>query len=238
MKTLIISDLHSNIHALEAIWEIEKDSDQIICAGDLVDVGPYPKEIISWVQDHNVICVKGNHDSYIIDFHDSNQDMTLVNNKNEFWLQQNLDQLDQNDIRFLKELPETAEIEIDDCLYGITHAYQGYNVILGSHAFNKFLLDKFSNSAIERIIFGHTHRQAICHVSKNQLWVNPGSTSYRSYLEPEDKSTGSEYMTLIDGKFEFKKLEYNKSILNAKINNSNDALNQETIEIALARFPA
>ena len=32
MKTLIISDLHSNIFALEAIWNQEHDSDAVYCA--------------------------------------------------------------------------------------------------------------------------------------------------------------------------------------------------------------
>ena len=66
MKTLIISDLHSNIYALEAIWNKERDSDIVYCAGDLVDYGPYPKEVLNWVQSHNVHCVQGNHDRGIV----------------------------------------------------------------------------------------------------------------------------------------------------------------------------
>ena len=43
MKALIISDIHSNIYGLEAVYKKEKDSDIIYCAGDLVDYGPFPK---------------------------------------------------------------------------------------------------------------------------------------------------------------------------------------------------
>lgn len=49
MKALILSDIHSNIYALEAIWNKERDSDLILCAGDLVDYGPFPQEVLAWV---------------------------------------------------------------------------------------------------------------------------------------------------------------------------------------------
>jgi predicted phosphodiesterase len=47
LKALIISDIHSNIYAVQAIWEKEKDCDRIYCAGDIVDYGPFPKESLS-----------------------------------------------------------------------------------------------------------------------------------------------------------------------------------------------
>ena len=56
MKALILSDIHANIHALRAIWEHEQDRDAVYCTGDLVDYGPSPREIISWVREHHVVC--------------------------------------------------------------------------------------------------------------------------------------------------------------------------------------
>ena len=52
MKALLIADIHSNICALEAIWNKEQDSDIIYCAGDLVDWGPFPKQVLDWVREH------------------------------------------------------------------------------------------------------------------------------------------------------------------------------------------
>ena len=46
MKILALSDIHSNIYALDAIWDKEKDADLIVAAGDLVDYGPFPKKDI------------------------------------------------------------------------------------------------------------------------------------------------------------------------------------------------
>lgn len=66
MKTLLLSHIHSNIYALEAIWQAERDSDLIYCAGDLVDYGPYPKEVLDWIRAHAVPCVQGNHDAWVV----------------------------------------------------------------------------------------------------------------------------------------------------------------------------
>ena len=39
MKVLIISDIHANMDALNAVWARESDADAILCAGDVVDWG-------------------------------------------------------------------------------------------------------------------------------------------------------------------------------------------------------
>ena len=238
MKTLIPSDLHSNIDALESIWKREQDSDLIICAGDLVDIGPRPKEVIDWVQTHNAICVKGNHDSYLVDYHDSDGSDNSTWEKQECWLQHNLDQLQTSDIEFLRALPESKELEIDSVSFGVTHAYKGYDVIIGAFAFESFLTERFTSPDIQTLIFGHTHRQAICHVSKTQSWINPGSVSYRSYLEPGNTNTGAEYMTLTDGHFAFERIAYDTSHMHREISALDHELSRKTIEMALDRFPA
>ena len=46
MKLLILSDLHANLPALEAVWAREKDCDAVLCAGDLVDWGFFPREVV------------------------------------------------------------------------------------------------------------------------------------------------------------------------------------------------
>jgi len=47
MKILIISDIHGNITALDAINE---KADLVLCLGDVVNYGPYPKECIERVK--------------------------------------------------------------------------------------------------------------------------------------------------------------------------------------------
>ena len=68
-KIGLISDVHSNIEALEAVLK-ELDSrgvDQILCLGDVVGYGASPLECIKTLQDRDILTVKGNHDDYVTD---------------------------------------------------------------------------------------------------------------------------------------------------------------------------
>ena len=60
MKIVIISDIHSNLAAVEALPE--RDYDLLWCIGDLVDYGPKPHEVIRWIEDRATVTVRGNHD--------------------------------------------------------------------------------------------------------------------------------------------------------------------------------
>ena len=62
MKLLIISDIHANVTALEAVLRDAGAVDDVYCAGDYVDYGTDPREAIAWVKSHGVHCVIGNHD--------------------------------------------------------------------------------------------------------------------------------------------------------------------------------
>ena len=67
MRTLIISDVHSNLTALKTVLEDAKPFDRVWCLGDVVGYGPDPNECISRVRDLPLLkCVKGNHDAAII----------------------------------------------------------------------------------------------------------------------------------------------------------------------------
>jgi predicted phosphodiesterase len=60
---LILSDIHANLEALEAVL---KDAhgryDQILCLGDLVDYGADPNAIVEWTRAHVPVIIRGNHD--------------------------------------------------------------------------------------------------------------------------------------------------------------------------------
>ena len=62
MTVLVISDVHANMQALEAVLDAEPDVDAIWCLGDLVDYGPSPNECIDVVRSLDVLCIAGNHD--------------------------------------------------------------------------------------------------------------------------------------------------------------------------------
>jgi predicted phosphodiesterase len=64
MKLAIISDIHSNLEALEAAMHDIKTQNvtTIYCIGDLVGYGPNPNEVIEMLWRNNVKCLIGNHD--------------------------------------------------------------------------------------------------------------------------------------------------------------------------------
>lgn len=64
MRYAIISDIHSNLEALQAVLKtIEQEKiDKIVCLGDVVGYGPDPNECIELVQQNCEIILRGNHD--------------------------------------------------------------------------------------------------------------------------------------------------------------------------------
>ncbi len=66
MRTLIISDIHANITALEAVLKDAEPFEQVWCLGDVVGYGPDPNACIERVMSlPGIKCVKGNHDAAI-----------------------------------------------------------------------------------------------------------------------------------------------------------------------------
>ena len=64
MKIAVVSDVHSNLHALEAVLaEIDAGSfDALWCLGDVVGYGPRPNECVALLRERAAICLAGNHD--------------------------------------------------------------------------------------------------------------------------------------------------------------------------------
>jgi putative phosphoesterase len=64
MKLAIVSDLHANLHALEAVWaDLEAEAPEAVyCLGDLVGYGAYPNEVIDYVRARGVPVLMGNYD--------------------------------------------------------------------------------------------------------------------------------------------------------------------------------
>lgn len=63
MRYLIVSDLHANREALDAVIQHSTGRyDQAICCGDLVGYGADPNPVVDWVRQNCVVTVRGNHD--------------------------------------------------------------------------------------------------------------------------------------------------------------------------------
>ena len=68
MRVAVISDIHSNLHALEAVLaDIEREApDEIWCLGDVVGYGPRPNECVDLARERARLSLCGNHDLAVI----------------------------------------------------------------------------------------------------------------------------------------------------------------------------
>ena len=64
MRVAVVSDIHSNQHALEAtLSAIDAEApDELWCLGDLVGYGPRPNECCAAIAERADVCLAGNHD--------------------------------------------------------------------------------------------------------------------------------------------------------------------------------
>jgi diadenosine tetraphosphatase ApaH/serine/threonine PP2A family protein phosphatase len=64
MQVAIVSDIHGNRHALEAVLAdiAQTDASRLWCLGDVVGYGADPNDCCTIVRDHAAICLAGNHD--------------------------------------------------------------------------------------------------------------------------------------------------------------------------------
>jgi len=72
MRLMVISDIHANLPALQAVFKDLKHNfglvDYVLCAGDLVGSGPYPNEVCEALRNlKNLISVKGELDQAVVD---------------------------------------------------------------------------------------------------------------------------------------------------------------------------
>ena len=62
-RVLVISDVHANLTALEAVLADAGKVDEVWCLGDIAGYGPDPNECIERIQAlPNLTCMMGNHD--------------------------------------------------------------------------------------------------------------------------------------------------------------------------------
>jgi predicted phosphodiesterase len=64
MKVAVVSDIHGNRHAFEAVLEAvaASDADELWCLGDIVGYGAEPDACVELARTHAAICLAGNHD--------------------------------------------------------------------------------------------------------------------------------------------------------------------------------
>lgn len=214
MKLLIVSDLHSNVEGIRAIWEKESDADAIYAAGDYVDYGTDPTATIDWLREHHVHGVRGNHDERLIKTWNSGEYHERPYGGYS-WVQHNCQRLTQEYVDYLCQLPSHLSFIADGIAYLMAHRCgQAYETIESGYQFDQYWAEHFtleiSPGMERRMIFGHSHRQLIQRQGGNTLWLNPGSASYR---RPDDPSKDAFYAVIEDGAIRMAHTPYNRKPL-------------------------
>lgn len=217
MKALIISDVHANIDALRAVFDAESDADVTYCAGDLVDCGLNPHEVISFVREHNIHAVHGNHDLLLLRAEDGGDPVDL--SVPYSFLTYCRSQMKEEDISFLRLLPKVLRWKMDGIEYCMTHYYDpDYSKLLLSRTnFNTYwtkLCPDSDPEAEHRLIFGHTHMAGAMRLDDRMMWLNPGSVSYR---RPDDPTKNADYAVIENGKVHLRYVPYEKKRLYEKV---------------------
>lgn len=211
MKILIVSDIHSNYPALQAIWEKEKDSDVVLIPGDLVDWGFFPHECVTWAREHDAVIVAGNHDHEVLDAYDSGVRYPTDGTPCTFH-QYTIGQLTEPDLKYLRSLPESRYFKLDGQSFFMKH-YPHCHVNIESpltdeickfdtiaYADREWLLgtgqepDHFDKRVL---LFGHYHECQIRLLGCGYTWIDPGAVAYR--LGPNAQAKSATYVTVEDG---------------------------------------
>lgn len=172
MKIAVISDIHANIYALMTVLEdIDSERvDTIVCLGDLVGYGPHPNEVISTIRRRNILCLKGNYDSSVVDNEFS---FIRENPINSFSMPWAVNELREENRIFLDNLPSTISLNVANKSILFVHG--------SPNKINEYLLQDGENtseimSALKEDILLSAHTHIPCAKEfGNKLFINCGS---------------------------------------------------------------
>jgi predicted phosphodiesterase len=222
VKRAIVSDIHANLEALEAVLaDIEGQSvDSIYCLGDIVGYGPNPRECIDRVMGFG-LSILGNHDQgalYDPEGFSSGAERAI------FWTRDQLEAANGDPAQqakrweFLSELPRTHREGQFTYVHGsVRNPLSEYVFPEDVHNFRK--LERIF-ALIDRYAFqGHTHVPGI--FTEDGRFLNPEEVAGRYPLpnhkmmvnvgsvgQPRDGNPQACYVILTDNQLEFRRVPY------------------------------
>ena len=131
MRYAILSDIHGNRDALEAVLEdIEQQVvDACVCLGDIVGYGPEPAECLRTIQKYAGVTIAGNHD-----FAAANRlnisTFNVLARAATLWTRE---ALDDEDIEYLANLPLVASFGDFEVVHGTTHSPELFDYVQTSY---------------------------------------------------------------------------------------------------------
>jgi putative phosphoesterase len=200
MRIAIISDVHANLAALEAITE---PYDLLLCLGDLVDYGPQPREALWWVRERACKVVRGNHDQalgYDMDCHCAPV-MREASVTTRLWHTQ---LLNDDEKAYLRQLPVREYCDLGGTTFLLAHASPTGDLYtyLRPEVSDEVLTEESRGVDTDFIFIGHTHLPMLRRLGKTTI-VNPGSIGQPRHGGPE-----ASYVLWEDGDIHFRRIPY------------------------------
>lgn len=156
MKIAVISDIHANSEALQAVLE---DMDRVgvddaICLGDAIGYGPDPEVVVNLLRKRRISTVVGNHDLAAVEPHY----LHWFNPTARASLEKNIELLSTESIKFLQNLKRS--LVRHGCRF--VHGFPPNSPILYQFAVKAKRITEVFQTAAEPVCFtGHTHELEI-----------------------------------------------------------------------------
>lgn len=176
-RVVLFSDIHSNIHALDAVLKhIRKQSpDAVYCLGDIVSGCAFPNECIDRVRELNIPVVRGNHDEDVVDIFRSGRVETSSMNLNTRAKHWTAKVLGSEQARYLATLPFSATAEIEGLKFRFVHGSPRKTTEgIYPHTGDDKLRDIARSAKFKVLCCAHTHYPFIS-FHKKRWFVNSGT---------------------------------------------------------------
>lgn len=193
MKIAIISDIHGNIQALEAVMQNIKQEkcEKIFCLGDLAMAGPEPSKTIDKIKElqktTDFILIQGNTDEMIANC--DNQILHMLKENNPIManaLQSDIQEISEEQKLFLRNLPKQKETEIEGIKILLVHGSPRKN---NENIYPDLKIEEveemISQTDADIIFCGHTHMPCGYQTNTKQTVVNVGSIGRPFSEEPK-----------------------------------------------------
>ena len=207
MRVAILSDIHSNLAALEAVVRKLPRYDELICLGDLVGYGPQPNEVIDRLQQlQPTIVLMGNHDCAVV-----TGDVEGFSSHAAAAVEWTRRVVSGASVRYLAALKPSARVEREGVTLALFHGSP--RDPLSEYVFPGFP-ERVGRGLVEMagakvVLLGHTHMPMLYRFN-GDLLANPGSVG-----QPRDGDYRASFalLTLSHGEasFEVRRVEYDVS---------------------------
>jgi len=176
MQVGVISDIHANRVALDAVLADMPDVDALVCAGDVVGYNPWPLECVDALRDREVPTIMGNHDRAVV-----TGTGFAGNGMADAGVSYARERLDDERVEWLAGLPD--ERLVFDGRMKVVHGHpEDPNRYTYPALFDGSMLE-----GEDVLVMGHTHVQA--HETFDEgVVMNPGSVG-----QPRDQDPRAAY---------------------------------------------